>query len=132
MHITLSMVALVMALGILPAAMSAGAQNRPCAAELQSLCPEARRGDREVMDRCLQEHAQRLSPVCRERIETMRERGALIREVCADEIERFCDGADPHAGHFVPCLRPNEAALSPACRDAVMQGRRLRGGLKYR
>jgi hypothetical protein len=50
----------------------------------------------------------------------------LIRRFCAMDFKVLCKGVQVGQGRVVQCLANNAAALSPGCRQAMMQTGELR------
>ena len=52
--------------------------------------------------------------------------GTSPRVACKPDVDRLCPGIQPGGGRIVACLKPNEAQLSAACKDALAKAREKR------
>lgn len=96
-----------------------------CREEIQALCPDGGGGERRAVLRCIREHADELSPGCRDRVEQggRRLRGAFraLRASCADDIEQHCADVEHGGGRVVRCLEDHSDAISEPCHDTLGQ-----------
>ena len=45
------------------------------------------------------------------------------RKACGPDVRRLCKGTRPGGGRLLACLRANETALSPVCREFLQSQR---------
>ena len=45
------------------------------------------------------------------------------RAACKPDVERLCPGVQPGGGRIVACLKQNDAQLSAACKEAIVNAR---------
>jgi hypothetical protein len=99
------------------------AQNeKPCAADAAKLCKGVQQGQGRVAQ-CLKEHANELSPACKENIEKVKEKVQELKEACKDDSAKLCKGMRPGGGRILQCLKQHEGELSPACKAKLNQSR---------
>ena len=109
---------------VLIAALAAGAAlaqqaatpapERPCAADVARLCPNAK-GWADV-HACLQQNADQVSAECKARIEQIQQKFQAAREACQPDVAKFCSDVQPGGRRIVACLKQHAAELSDACR----------------
>lgn len=106
------------------AGVSAEQNARPCAEDAARLCKGVQQGEGHVAQ-CLKEHANELSPACKENIGKMKEKVQDFAQACKDDSTRLCKGTKPGGGRILQCLKRHEGELSPACKEKMSQpGRR--------
>ena len=91
---------------------------RPCRDDAARLCKDVQKGEGRVA-RCLKEHANELSPACKENIGRMKEEIREVAEACKDDAAKVCKGVEPGKGRILRCLKQHESELSPACKEHV-------------
>jgi hypothetical protein len=99
-------------------------RQRPCTADAQKLCPDARTSKEQLQ--CLQSHEAELSQSCRDllaRTAAARSKIVEMQEACKTDAETFCKDAKPGRGALVQCLRSHAAELSPACKGTLPKGK---------
>ena len=91
---------------------------RPCRDDAAKLCKDVQKGEGRVA-RCLKEHANELSPACKENIGRMKEEIKEVAEACKDDAAKVCKGVEPGKGRILRCLKQHEGELSPGCKEHV-------------
>ncbi len=99
------------------------AADHPCLADADLLCRGVEPGGGRIT-RCLQKHEAELSPECKAKRKSFRERAEQIREACRSDAEKFCGGVVPGHGSVARCLRGHAPDLSDACRKDLEQVQR--------
>ena len=90
------------------------AQDRPCAADMQKVCPDVKPDDRAGMLQCLKDHEADLSDACKQRLQT------FAHEPCAEDVEKLC--TDSEIGSklkMLHCLKEHETDLSDGCKERL-------------
>jgi hypothetical protein len=106
------------------AASGAMAQNaHPCADDAKKFCKDVVPGGGRLAG-CLREHANELSPACKERIAEVKKRAREFHQACEDDVMRLCKGVVPGGGRILQCLKDHENELSPECKAKMMKGRK--------
>jgi hypothetical protein len=95
--------------------------QRPCAADVARLCPEAQPG-RAGVRACLQQNADQLSAECKAHIDRVRQKFQAAREACQPDVARFCAEVKPGGHRIAACLRQHASELSEACQAAIPPG----------
>lgn len=95
---------------------------RLCAEDAARLCKGVQQGQGRVA-RCLKEHANELSPACKENIGKAKEKVQDFKQACKDDSAKHCKGTKPGGGRVLQCLKQHEAELSPACKEKMDQPR---------
>ncbi len=106
------------------------AQTRPCADDFRKFCSHVERGNRLAMAECLREHANELSPACRERAQNLKTQFGTMRVACEEDVRNFCGDVAPGQGRIAQCMRAHRSELSEECRNAVAQAMRMRRGMQ--
>jgi Cysteine rich repeat len=97
-------------------------EARPCAEDAAKLCKGVQPGAGRIAQ-CMKEHANELSPACKENMREMRERARNFAKACRQDIRQSCGNVQRGGGRIVQCLRQHEDALSPKCREHMPQAR---------
>jgi cysteine rich repeat protein len=100
---------------------AAAAAEHPCKEDAERLCKGVEPGEGRVVQ-CLKQHEADLSPACKQKRDTFRERVQEIRAACESDARKFCAGVQPGAGRIARCLEQHESDLSEACRS---EGRKI-------
>jgi len=100
------------------AGVSAEEKSRPCVADAEKLCKGVQQGEGRVA-RCLKEHANELSPACKENIGKLKEKVRDVAEACEDDAAKLCKDTKPGKGRILRCLKLHEGELSPACKKQM-------------
>jgi hypothetical protein len=96
------------------------AAEHPCAADVDRLCKGVKAGEGRLM-RCLEQHDKDLSPACREKRDSFRERAQQVSAACKDDVEKFCDAVMGGHGNVARCLRMHAPDLSGPCKAEVQR-----------
>jgi hypothetical protein len=101
-----------------------------CKDDAQKFCAGVQPGAGRIA-RCLQQHADHLSPGCKAQGEKMvahraQRRGAMqeIAQACKPDAEKFCADVQPGGGRIVQCLKQHQTELSSECTAAVSAAHR--------
>jgi hypothetical protein len=100
---------------------SASAADHPCQQDAERLCKGVEPGQGRIV-KCLQQHEADLSPACKQKRDSFRERMQEVRAACEDDAKKLCGGVQPGGGRIAQCLKQHEADLSDACRN---EGRKI-------
>jgi len=101
--------------------LAAGAAEHPCKEDAERLCQGVEPGEGRIVQ-CLKQHEADLSPACKQKRDSFRDRMQEIRAACEQDAQKFCAGVQPGGGRLVRCLRQHENDLSEACRN---EGRKI-------
>ena len=97
----------------------AAAQGQsPCADDMQKFCQDVQPGAGRIA-RCLKEHENDLSLVCKQQIAEVKKKVHEFREACEDDFLRLCSGVKPGGGRIIKCLKEHESELSPECKTKM-------------
>ncbi len=110
-------VCLTMAAGV-----SAEEKDRPCADDAAKLCKGVQQGEGRVAQ-CLKEHANDLSPACKENIAKLKEKVQEFKEACKDDATKLCKDVKPGGGRILQCLKQHEGELSSSCKEGMTQSK---------
>jgi hypothetical protein len=98
-----------------------------CDGEIETACPD---GSVEERRRCMQEKFRHMSAPCRERAreQLVRMKANLhqMRRACAEDVRRFCQGAEAGRGAVLQCLEAHAQEVSDACFQALPRRALLR------
>ena len=111
-------VALCLGLMALPA--TASAKKRPCAEDIERLCPGVKPAHGGIV-RCLKEHQAQLSEACRNHIHARRAKWNERSKACRADVRTLCKGVKPGGGRLLSCLKEHGAELSPACKAELAE-----------
>ncbi len=126
----LARAACMLGLALLAGGFSGGAAaagKNPCAQDVAQFCRGVERGGGRIA-KCLNQHAEQLSPVCRERLDAAKELHKELVEACKGDIEKQCKDVQPGGGRIAKCLNQHEPDLTPKCRDKVDEAHDLAKG----
>jgi len=105
----------------LGAAKNAPAQHRgPCAEDVAKFCKDEKPGGGAIA-KCLEEHENDLSPVCKEHVAKMEQKVEDFKDACQGDLVKFCKDVKPGGGAIAKCLKAHENDLSPTCKERVSQ-----------
>jgi len=93
--------------------------QRPCAADVARLCPQAQ--GRAGVHACLQQNADQLSAECKAHIDQVHQKFEAAREACQPDVARLCADVKPGGRRIAACLREHASELSQACQSALPQ-----------
>jgi len=105
------------------------AAQKPCADEIEKFCKDARPGEGRIVQ-CLRDHDGELSAVCRDKVKKVVQRLEEAKQICANDIEKFCADVTPGGGRLIKCLKPHLQELAPACREQLQSVQARTGGGK--
>ena len=106
------------AFALFASAASAQGMQSACASDIATYCKGVQQGDGKLVG-CLRANEQKLSPQCKQ---GMQSAAGLLKEVvqaCEDDVHRFCAGAAP--GTTKECLRQNFRELSFGCKRELFE-----------
>ena len=99
------------------ASSRAGAADEPpCLADAKRLCTII---PGELIQPCLESHADDLSTACRERIDRLLEDQHKLVDSCRYDAGALCSDVDPMGGKVVDCLVKNKDRLTAKCKQAL-------------
>ncbi len=101
---------------VAPAVETAG--QRPCADEIENFCRDVKPGEGRLLQ-CLREHDSQLSAACRYKLAATTRRVEEARQVCGDDLRKFCAEVAPGGGRLLKCLKQHMKELSPECREIL-------------
>jgi hypothetical protein len=107
--------ALVALLGFLVAPLAFGQPvepGKPCAADVQKLCPGVKPGHGAILA-CLESKQEQISAACKEVVK------AKLQDLitaCNPDIQKFCAGVPMGTGKVIECLSKNAADVSDTCK----------------
>jgi len=96
---------------------STPAPQRPCAADVARLCPNAQ--GRAELRACLQQNADQVSAECKARIDQAHQKFEAAREACQPDVAKLCADVKPGGHRVAACLRDHASELSQACQAAM-------------
>ncbi len=99
-----------------------GNAEGPCADDVAKFCKEAQK-TRGGIAKCLKEHADELSPACREKIGEAKKKIRDFAEACKADLSAFCKDVKPGGGRLLQCLKQHESELSPECKAQMPSGK---------
>ena len=100
---------------------SAFSAEHPCKEDAERLCQGVEPGEGRILQ-CLKQHEADLSPACKQKRDSFRDRMQEIRAACEEDARKFCAGVQPGGGRIARCLQQHESDLSEACRN---EGRKV-------
>jgi Golgi apparatus protein 1 len=106
----------VVGFAVLFAAAAVGAAEHPCKEDAERLCKGVEPGQGRIVQ-CLKQHEAELSPACKQRRDSFRERMQEIHAACQEDAQKYCAGVQPGGGRIARCLEQHQADLSEACRS---------------
>ena len=86
--------------------------GKPCAADVQKLCPGVKAGNGAILA-CLEPKQDQISQACKEAVKA--KLGALYT-ACKPDADKFCAGVAPGTGKVIQCLKKNAAQVSDTCK----------------
>ena len=96
---------------------SATPAQRPCAADVARLCPNAQ--GRADVHACLKQNADQVSAECKARIEQVQQKFQAAREACQPDVAKFCADVKPGGRRIGACLREHTSEISQAGQAAL-------------
>jgi len=103
---------------------SARQKSGPCSEDVAAYCKEVKQGEGRIA-RCLKDHANDLSPACREHAAEVKKIVQDFAIACKDDVTKLCKGTQSGGGRILHCLKQHEAELTPQCKEKMVkpQGR---------
>lgn len=89
--------------------------NGPCAEDVKALCPDA--SSRDDARRCLNEHADQVSPACTEKMAARQQRHLAVRTACESDLAALCPDAEGRDVRH--CLHEHRGELSATCSQTL-------------
>jgi hypothetical protein len=98
----------------------ASANDAPCLAESDKVCPGIPAGDGRLFN-CLLRNEFKLSSECVQNLREVQRRANEFSADCQADVFRFCQGVTARGGRVLECLRPylGRRELASNCEDAV-------------
>ncbi len=93
-------------------------EPRPCSEEITKFCKDIRPGGGRII-LCLKNHENELTPVCKDKIQAIVKRVENAKQLCANDIEKFCKGVQEGEGRIARCLGEHATEISAACREQI-------------
>lgn len=115
--IPIGLVVGVICLGIWGVAAAASGHSA-CREDSAKFCKDVKPGGGRLAQ-CLKAHESELAPACRESMAAAKAKVQGAHEACADDVQKFCTDVMPGGGRVIQCLKQNEKALSPECRERL-------------
>ena len=104
------------------AKVSAQQNSNPCAEDTARLCKGVQQGEGRILQ-CIKEHANELSPACKQNIAAAKEKVQDFTQACKDDMQTRCKGIKPGGGRILQCLKQHEVELSPGCKEKMEQAK---------
>jgi len=86
--------------------------GKPCAADVQKLCPGVTPGHGAILA-CLEPKQDQISPACKE---VVKAKLTALNDACQTDVQKFCAGVPMGTGKVIQCLKKNAAGLSDTCK----------------
>jgi hypothetical protein len=106
-----------------------GQLTEACKGDAQKFCTGMQPGGGRIA-RCLQQHADDLSPGCKTQGDKLfrrrAERRAVLGDVqqaCKGDVQKFCSGVKPGEGRLAGCLKQHQNELSSGCTDTIEESK---------
>jgi hypothetical protein len=112
--------AVAAALCLTMAAPAFAKNANPCAEDTAKLCPGVKPGEGRLV-RCIKEHANELSPACREAMAESKQKVQDFSRACKESARKLCEGTKPGGGRILQCLKQHEAELTPECKEKMVR-----------
>jgi hypothetical protein len=94
-----------------------------CAGDITKFCNDVKPGGGRIA-KCLKDHENELSGMCRDEIVEVQKRFREAAEVCHDDVLKFCKDVEPGAGRIAKCLRNHQNELSQECQEKWLKLRK--------
>ena len=92
-----------------------GGARQACAADINQLCPEVKRGEGRLKA-CVKEHFGQLSASC----QTALIANVTITKSCKADAEQKCPGIQPGGGRIQACMKDHFTELSDICKESLL------------
>ena len=87
--------------------------GKPCAADVQKLCPNVKAGHGAILA-CLEGKQDQVSPACKDVVKAKLD---ALYQACSADVQKFCATVEKGNGAVVQCLKANKASLSDSCKS---------------
>jgi hypothetical protein len=107
--------ALVALLGFIVAPLAFGQPvepGKPCAADVQKLCPGVKPGHGAILA-CLEPKQDQVSQACKDVVKAKLD---ALYAACQTDVQKFCASVEQGQGRVIKCLKKNAAGLSDSCK----------------
>jgi hypothetical protein len=111
---------LAVTLALTAGAALAHGRGGPCRHDVETLCPDITPGPESFRD-CLQQHADAISPACKEHVSQMQAKMAAWRQACEADVQTHCSDVAPGPRNIGKCLHQHFDELSKPCKDQLSQ-----------
>src|SRR5277367_570101 len=75
--------------------------GKPCAADVQKLCPGVTPGHGAILA-CLEPKQDQISPACKE---VVKAKLTALNDACQTDVQKFCAGVPMGTGKVIQCLK---------------------------
>jgi Cysteine rich repeat len=89
-----------------------------CMEEIENYCKVVQPGAGRIIQ-CLDVQGKELTPVCREKVDKALARFEEAKNICAEDIRKYCSEVKPGEGRVLKCMKAQKELISPACRKEV-------------
>jgi Cysteine rich repeat len=96
-----------------------------CAEDISKFCNDVKPGGGRIA-KCLEEHENELSGMCKDEMVEVQKGFRETAEVCHDDVLKFCKDVEPGAGRIAKCLRDHQNELSNECQEQWLHLRKKR------
>ena len=110
-----AMLAILLCLAGAEAVTAAEGEPR-CLADVKRFCKLVPRG---LLQGCLENHADGLSPACRKHFADWNHDAEVLATACRSDVSRFCADVPPAADTPESCLVGHRDELSSKCRETL-------------
>ncbi len=86
--------------------------GKPCAADVQKLCPGVKPGHGAVLA-CLEPKQDQISQGCKD---VVKAKLNALYDACQGDVQKFCAGVEQGQGRVIQCLKKNGPSLSDSCK----------------
>src|SRR5277367_1891873 len=86
--------------------------GKPCAADVQKLCPGVKPGHGAILA-CLEPKQDQVSQACKDVVKAKLD---ALYSACQADVQKFCTGVEQGQGRVIKCLKKNAPSLSDSCK----------------
>jgi len=86
--------------------------GKPCAADVQKLCPGVKPGHGAILA-CLEPKQDQVSQACKDVVKAKLD---ALYSACQADVQKFCTGVEQGQGRIIKCLKKNAPGLSDSCK----------------
>jgi hypothetical protein len=118
----------LLCVGLLFVPAASAADKSACSDDIAKYCNNIKPGAVALME-CLEQHESELSGPCKEyeatlggkRVENREQvrEMAQFRQVCLNDMRKFCNEATPAQGGMMQCLKDHEKDISAPCSESM-------------